>query len=203
MDIIEGLKFPMDDEEWVKKVIIGGIIGIIPIVNLIVGGYFVETMKYVITGKKVLPEWENWGGKFITGICVFIIGLIYFAIPLVVMILLGGLGALVGKNSSIVGFVLGFVLFIVFGFAMPMAIANYAAKEKLSAAFEFEEILGRIKSVIGDYLLAYVVLFILVFVLDLVSMIPIIGWILSIFAMFYLSLVAVYYFGTLYRESSK
>jgi hypothetical protein len=65
MNIIEGLKFPINDEEWVKKVIIGGIISIIPIVNLVVYGYFVETMKYVINGKELLPEWENWRGTLL------------------------------------------------------------------------------------------------------------------------------------------
>jgi hypothetical protein len=35
---------------------------------------------------------------------------LYFAIPLVVMILFGGLRAFMGKNSSIVGFLLGWLL---------------------------------------------------------------------------------------------
>jgi hypothetical protein len=92
------------------------------------------------------------------------------------------------------------VVVVVFGFAVPIAIANYAAKERLSVAFEFGKILNRIKLVIGDYLIAYDVLIVLGFVLCMVSMIPLIGWILGIFAIFYLTLVAVYYFGTLYRE---
>lgn len=38
MDIVEEIKFPSKDSEWIPKVLIGGIVAVIPIVNLIAGG---------------------------------------------------------------------------------------------------------------------------------------------------------------------
>ncbi len=48
MDIVDGLKFPMNDKDWTKKVFIGGLLNIIPIVNFISTGYSLETMKLII-----------------------------------------------------------------------------------------------------------------------------------------------------------
>ena len=53
MNILEGIKYPTNDENWVKKVIIGGVLNIIPIVNFIIFGYMIETMKYILWMVKI------------------------------------------------------------------------------------------------------------------------------------------------------
>ncbi len=42
MDIMEEIKFPSKDSEWTQKVLIGGVVAIIPIVNLIACGYLLN-----------------------------------------------------------------------------------------------------------------------------------------------------------------
>ncbi len=207
MDIVEGLKYPMNDKNWVKKIIIGGILCIIPIVNFVVFGYIVDTIKYVVNGQKNIPEWENWGNKFIKGLCCYIIYLVYVIIPTILCIIglsMYDMGAdniilsLIGLSCAVIAMVVAFII----GFILPMAIANYAVKDRISAAFEFNEIIHRIKSVAGSYILSWVVCIGLFMIIGIVVLIPIVGWIIYIFMAFYIYLVMAYYFGTLYVESS-
>ncbi|MBE0523740.1 MAG: DUF4013 domain-containing protein, partial [Methanosarcinales archaeon] len=77
MEIGEAIKYPTTDDSWIKKVIIGGILGIIPIVNLVVFGYYLKVIKENIEGKTGMPDWEDWGSLFIKGIVMVVIYLIY------------------------------------------------------------------------------------------------------------------------------
>ena len=131
--------------------------------------------------------------------------MIYMIIPIGLMFLLIGFDAGAGKgmsSMSLISVIIGILGVFIFGFICLMGIANYAAKNRFSAAFEFGEIFGRIKSVIGDYVLAYIVVIILGIVISVVIVIPLIGWIIYAFALFYVNLVMAYYFATLYVESS-
>ena len=199
MDISEGLKFPMKDKDWTKKVIIGGILNIVPIVNFISYGYSLEVMKLVISGKETLPEWDNFGSKFIRGLVGIIISVIYLIIPIIVMMIFISMGH---RGLNIVGILVGGILMIIFGFAIPMALANYVAKDSFGAAFEFSEIINRIKSVFGEYLVCYIVVIVLSLIVGAISVIPFIGWIIGAILEFYVALVYAYYFGNLYVKSS-
>jgi hypothetical protein len=65
MEIGESIKYPTTDNDWIKKVVIGGILGMIPIVNFIVQGYYLKILKGSIENKSGMPEWEDWGNLFI------------------------------------------------------------------------------------------------------------------------------------------
>ncbi|CAB3287319.1 conserved membrane protein of unknown function [Methanocaldococcus lauensis] len=195
MDIMEGLKFPMNDKDWIKKVLIGGLLNIIPIVNFISTGYSLETMKLIINNTEKLPEWDNFGSKFVKGLVSIIISMIYLIIPFIIMLVLLYL-------NKIAGLIIGFILTMIFGFIIPMAIANFVAKDSFGAAFEFGEIINRIKSVFEEYFICYLVIIGLYIIVSIVMLIPIIGWILGSIFIFYIQLVYAYYFGTLYAKSS-
>ncbi len=104
--------------------------------------------------------------------------------------------------NKIAGLIIGFILTMIFGFIIPMAIANFVAKDSFGAAFEFGEIINRIKSVFGEYVICYLVIIGLYIIVSIVMLIPIIGWILGSIFIFYIQLVYAYYFGTLYAKSS-
>jgi len=82
MDMGKAFTYIFDDESWITKILIGGILGIIPIVNFAVIGYMVEALRNVAQEmERPLPEWSGFGEKFVKGLMVLIIGFIY-AIPI-------------------------------------------------------------------------------------------------------------------------
>ncbi len=83
-----------------------------------------------------------------------------------------------------------------------MALSIYAKEDSIGAAFRIGEILSRIKSVPGDYIITIIVLYALLFIVNLVAAIPIIGWVIIIFANFYIALVASKMFGEVYASSN-
>jgi len=212
MDIVENIKYPTTDSEWIKKILIGGILLIIPIINFIIGGYYIKTLRGSIEGKPGLPEWDDWGDLFITGLMVAIIGLIYMLIPLIVLFVsIGGVitAAIssgdfsVGSISAIVGGSLfSVVLMLIVFLVLPMALSIYAKEDSIGAAFRIGEILSRIKSIPGDYIISIIVLYALLFIVNLVAAIPILGWVIVIFANFYIVLVASKMFGEVYASSN-
>ena len=212
MDIVENIKYPTTDSEWIKKILIGGILLIIPIINFIIGGYYIKTLRGSIEGKPGLPEWDDWGDLFIKGLMVAIIGFIYMLIPLIVLFVSIG-GALTAAISSgdfsaasisaiVGGSLFSVVLMLIVCLVLPMALSIYAKEDSIGAAFRIGEILSRIKSVPGDYIISIIVLYALLFIVNLVAAIPIIGWVIIIFANFYIALVASKMFGEVYASSN-
>jgi len=51
-----------------KKLLIGILISILPIVNLFATGYLLQVAKSTIKKKKELPEWSGWGDLFVNGL---------------------------------------------------------------------------------------------------------------------------------------
>lgn len=207
MDVERAVKFPFDDPDWVKKILIGGVLSIIPVVNFIVHGYAIRTLRGVIGGEALLPEWDTWAEDFITGLKVFIISFVYMLIPLAIIFFSVGVGAffqrnVVGGAFAGLGSLVGFVLILVIGFILPMALALFAVEDSVGAAFQFGEIIDRIKRVLSDYLVAYIVIVVLGFILGFIAAIPILGWLIALFGGFYILLVAARMFGELYAEST-
>ncbi|MCL6557755.1 MAG: hypothetical protein K6U74_02935 [Firmicutes bacterium] len=60
---------------------------------------------------------------------------------------------------------------------------------------------GLILNSFKNYLVAYFMFFIAVIIFAVVSMIPLIGWLISLFAGFYLSCVSGFLFGSVYYEA--
>lgn len=92
----EAVKKPFTD---LKKLVIGIVLSIIPIVNLVVTGFAIESSG---VGKarpsKNMPEWKDWWYLFIKGLAVVVIKIIYL-IPAFVVILIG-VGLAVGDIVS-------------------------------------------------------------------------------------------------------
>ena len=72
-----------DDSRWVQKILIGGLLSFIPIVNLFVFGYITRYAHSVgATHSYKLPEWDDWGTLLKEGLHFFIVSLLYFLMPL-------------------------------------------------------------------------------------------------------------------------
>ena len=214
VDIGKAIEFPMKDKDWLTKILIGGVLSIIPIVNFIAVGYELKVMKNTINKKPAMPKWENFGEFFVEGLVAFIISLVYMIVPIIVFV---AAATLWGFSLTNMGRFMGspFALFtaflpligiasvfaIIIGFILPMAIAMYVSSKNIGDAFKFSEIINRIKSVFGEYAIAYIFILILGIIVSAIAVIPFIGWIIALFITFYIGVVASNLFGKLYVKS--
>jgi hypothetical protein len=174
--------------KWGKWILLI-IIGIIPIVNFILMGYVMEIYR----GARSAPELGEYGTLFINGIKLFIIGLIY-AIPLIIVyaIVFGASFAMLGTGSDSmsaagVGTLMGgmlviFVLAILIALIEVIAVVRFSRTDSFGEAFNISAILAHIGRIgWGGYIISLVVMMIVVGLVTFVlSIIPIIGWLLLI-----------------------
>lgn len=220
MDIGSAFTFAFDDEEWIKKLAIGGVILLFaaPLSIVLVGlalllpvfGYMIETLKNVRDGQpKPLPAWEDFGNLFSKGLMVFVIGLVY-NIP-VILIACASAGVNIGSQQldSDTAASLAFAvvclncvqfIFSILAYALiPAGLIRYAQYDTLGSAFQFGEIFNFIRENIGDY--------VIVLLLGIVAgIIALFGLILCgiglFFTTFWSYLVNAHLYGQLARKVS-
>lgn len=156
------------DEEWFKKVAIPALCSLIPVVGpFIVSGWGLKATKNVIDGnmENALPKLD-FGADLGRGFMAMLVSVIY---SLPVAILVGIAAALFGVSSGtddtvniimmIIGGcvgLLGLLVAIVAMFMGVAALANFVAKGKFGAAFNFKEVFGLLKNSFGSWLLVIV-----------------------------------------------
>jgi len=135
----------LDDTRSTQKIIIGGLLMFIPIVNFFALGYLSRYAAQVLrTGSAKLPEWENWGRMFIGGIWFFLVILVYGVLPL-----LGG-WVLSEFLDIITVEKLGWFPYFPLSFACLVSptlimIGLFAIREKEGFEGLFSNILGRVR----------------------------------------------------------
>lgn len=183
MDVINAFKRPFSD---VKKLIIGCVLNIIPIVNFLSIGFIGESAKFSFKKRKELPEWKNWGDLFITGFFMFLIGFVYSLPGLIILFLsLGSTITNIFSGSSPAGImsslifagpliVLSLLLLLASFYISPAAIMGYLSKGKLGDAFKCKIVLK--KAFTGNYLGAWFLALVFGLLFGLVlGWIPIVG----------------------------
>ncbi len=176
MDIGKTFSFVFEDEGWVSKVLIGGLVFLIPVIGqIIVYGYLIKVAQNVAQGNpRPLPEWSEFGEHLMRGLYVFVINLVY-SIPLillfgvfycVVFLLIGSSGADSDSAEAAAG--IGGVIslcFIPLMFILALgtlvvsyaAMARYAATNSLSEALKFSEVLASVRRSPGAWLMLLLV----------------------------------------------
>lgn len=166
MEFGQAFSFVFEDEEWLKKVGIAGLIMFIPLVGvLVVLGWSVEITKRVINNHaEPLPDWGDFMQYLVKGLQVFVIAFLYM-LPVIVVQLCstGGMAFMADSGDETLATVLGvltvclscFVILysILSGLVLPAAIGNFAAKDELKAAFSFGEVFGMVRKNLGAYAL--------------------------------------------------
>jgi hypothetical protein len=219
MDIGRSFSYILEDEDWWKKVLIGGLLTLIPIVGPFYGiGYLLQAIKNVIAGREVpLPEaLEDFGAKLVKGLLMSVIILIY-ALPLIII---GGCAGAGGASPSyvedadvqqvlaVVSVVwsscfgcLALLYGIFLGLLLPFVMATYADTGVFGDAFKLGDIFGMLKKNVGP---AFIVLLV-TWLASLAAGIA--GGILcgiGVFATsFFAQLVMAYLYGTLYVEAKR
>ena len=145
------------------------VLGIIPIVNLIVTGYFARIVR---ENPEEPPKLSDYVKLFIDGLLVVIAGIIYMIVPIIILgvgiaFSIGGyafyspmslLSSLLSSGLVIVGVILAFI-FAIFG---VIAIGNMIRTGNFSKIFAFSENWQLIQRIgLGNYILWLVVMFVI------------------------------------------
>ena len=214
MDISRALAYITDDDDWLQKLLIGGLLSLIPVVGQIYAlGYATQVLKNIIQGSETpLPDLtEDFGNKLLQGLLVTVISLIYF-LPLILVAGTSGIGIgimassmdadVAGILAAITGSCVGLValaLGIIAGLFLPYAWSIYAESGQFGDAFKLNKILSMIKANLGQTLLTLLVIIVLGIVASSVgSAVCGIG---VAFTTFYANLVTSFLYGKLYRQA--
>lgn len=216
MDIGKSFTYVFEDPNWIMKLVIGGLVSLVPIVNFAALGYMVTTLKNVADGQaQPLPEWSNFGDYFMKGLYVFVGALIYAAPIILVyccMIVLGmaaGMGA--SGNSDAGGALAGLVsilsmclsclvmLFIlVVAVMFPAALTRYAVSNQLNVFWDFRGNFDLISKNLTNYIIAILITWVAGFVAGFGVILCFIG---VIFTSFWAQLVGAHVYGQFWRAS--
>ncbi|MDE3090178.1 MAG: DUF4013 domain-containing protein [Chloroflexota bacterium] len=183
MDFNKAMRYMFEDPRVWTKLLLGAVFNLIPILNWgATQGYMIETLNNVAGNvEPPLPEWSDIGAKWMRGIYLFIVRVIY-TIPVVlvgcclwvaVIALGGGLAALSGNTDQggqqaagglvallpILALCVSclILLYSIFLWIMEPAIVIQVARTgKVGAAFRFSEMFQMISGNTSGYAMAVI-----------------------------------------------
>jgi len=168
MDFGKAFTFVFDDEEWIKKVGLAGLISLIPFIGtIVVAGWGFEVIRRVIKDDpEPLPDWNEFGEYLVHGFLVLVIGFVY-ALPLILVqgCSLGFIPFLENADQEAITaavsvatacfscLVLLYSLFL--GLVLPAALGRYADEGEFGAAFRFGKVFSLVRNNLGSYALVF------------------------------------------------
>jgi len=171
MDIGSSFSYMFQDEDWIKKILIGGVVGIIPIVNFAAIGYMIQIIRNVRDGQALpLPEWDEFGKYFVDGLWIFLIFLVW-SIPIILVACLQGIGTAVLAEASedaanafgVISACFSCVIVLwalVIAAVSPAILVRYAEIGEFMAGFQFSEILNIIRANVGNYIIVILLIWV-------------------------------------------
>jgi ABC-type xylose transport system permease subunit len=170
-------------------------------------GYLMEITR----GARVVPELDDYGRLFFDGVKLIVVGLIY-AIPLFIVyaLILGATVALMGSGSDtgavagigtmMIGFLVILILGVMIALFEVIGSIRLARTDSIGEVFNFSAILAHIGRIgWGPYVVALVVVIAAIVVVEVVlSIIPILGWLLLLILMPAFKIFAARYVTLLY-----
>ncbi len=218
MDIGKAFTYVFEDPNWIMKILIGGIVLLIPVVNFAVYGYMLTTLKNVADGQpNPLPEWSDFGAHFMKGLYAVVGVLVYFLPAIViyccVFALTFGISAVAGSSSgnnsggAIAG-VLGIVtlclqclvgIYALFaGLTLYAPLTRFAmSANQLSIFWDFRGNLNFIQKNLSNYIIALLIAWVASFVAGFGVILCIVG---VLFTSFWGILVSANVFGQMWRN---
>jgi hypothetical protein len=169
--------------KWVQWILLV----ISTIIFPLIMGYLVR----VYSGVKPAPEVGDWVGMFIDGLKLLIIGIIYY-IPLFIIMAIFIVPAammsdpLAALGTVGIGIVIALIVGIIISLISAIGIIRFAKTGSMGQAFAFGAILEHIGRIgWGSYIIALIVLMVVAlvfgFIVGILGMIPVLGWLITLF----------------------
>ena len=148
MDIGRAFNFVFQDPKWLTKVLIFAVLAFIPIFGWFVNfGYALRIIKNVVEGNDVpLPEWDGFGLMFADGLRAFFVAIVWL-IPAIILAFLFNLG-----DSFILTLLARIILAVATAFVLA-AIVPVALTGVIAEGLNFQVIINRVMSNLGDYII--------------------------------------------------
>lgn len=173
MDIGRAFGFITEDEQWVTKILLGGLILLIPIVGILaLIGYMLEVARNVTQGRPLpLPAWNNFSDLLIKGFQGFVISLVY-QLPLIILSFLvacvfGGIAASASDSNDAAAGAAGILLLclypVMFAVGLALQLATFAAWVRyiqtnvLGEALRYNDIIAIVRSSLRTWLMLLLV----------------------------------------------
>lgn len=127
-----------EDKAWPKKLLIGAVLSLIPLVNFIALGYLYKYANQIRKERRIdLPAWDYWADLIVPGVYFFLINLAYMGLIMLI-------GNLLTPFSSV------FYILIIIGYVAGPAFFTSAlmefqkSNEQWKSLLNFGPILGRV-----------------------------------------------------------
>ena len=163
IDLGRAIKAPFADKAWVNKTLLGWLWMLLGVTAPAVYGAQMDYIKGVAEGQEDLPDWSNFGDKWVRGFLLMIAYFIYL-LPIWILffiLLLPGIIAAAASNGNAGGALFGggmclfsliaVVYFIAIALLLYGATVNYSLKRNFGSLFAFSEIMGHIRDGSGYF----------------------------------------------------
>lgn len=197
------LTYPRRRDDWYVGLAVGGVclaLAALLVPLVVVYGYLIRVARTIMDGSATPPGFEDPIALLADGVRGWIIGFVYLLVPLLVggLTVGGAVRALVagGEIGQVIGFwtlfVGGFVTLVVtiaFGYLGVAAVLAFARTGRFESAFAPGHVLRVTRS--RPFARAYVGALALASAGLAVTAVPIVGWLLGPFALWYMTIVAM------------
>jgi hypothetical protein len=213
IDFAKPFTFVFEDPEWLKKIVIGGLMYLASFVLVglfFVLGYCAKLARNVVEGiERPLPDWDDLGGYFSEGLKLFVVILGYMLpMLLVVGLLVAGsvLFGSLGEDNPMSGcavacaWVLLLPLYLVVLIVAPAGLVYAMVTGDVGTAFNFPLLWRFIKANAANYALAFVVYMVANFISQFGIILLCIG---VIFTGFWSIVVTIYAFASAYAMAKE
>ena len=181
IDLGRSFKAFFADKDWITKTLLGFVWLLLGVTAPAVAGAQLKYIRGVSEGNEELPDWSDFGSKWVAGFLVFVAGFIYF-LPVVLLgtifVVPAVFAAISGGDSDVFGALLGgsmcvfLPLAVVYSVAVSVlfsaAMTNYAMKGTFGALFEFGAILQKVRGGSG-YFTAWLFTIVIAFIGSVVT----------------------------------
>jgi hypothetical protein len=181
MDFGKAFTFMFADPNWLRKLGIGTLVGLLGIVLmpiligviplLMVVGYTLDALRNVVDGKEFpMPEWNEWGGFLIRGLKLTI-AFVAWSLPIFIIMIPLFIGTALTSNQNSSGTAFGVLLItcsscltFLWGLFLllisPAIYIRLAVTGRLGAAFEVGRLWALTRDNLGNVILALILVFV-------------------------------------------
>lgn len=179
---------------------------------IVLSGYNVDVIKNGIDNSNEIPS-IDFMKNFVNGLKTLVIGIVYFIIPIIIMLVLGMITGAIGAGLDHLAAAMGVtsiiavIIFILFAIFEIVALARFADTGELGAALSIGAVVEDAKRVgilkiIGFLIVSFIIALVATFLSSLLAIIPFLGLIIAVIVLGAFVTLFIYRgFGLLYADA--